>query len=354
MNLSMLGWAPSNSLEFERKYASLGYEPGRVVRKEKHLYYLREQGGGERIAAVSGGFRYSATTAAQYPVVGDWVAFEPEEITGRASIHAVLPRRTVFSRQAIAAAGKERKVEEQVLASNVDVVLIVAALDRARGFNLRRIERYLTLAWNSGASPVIVLNKSDLAEDLESALSQARSIAGGCPVYGVSALHDSGVGALREHVRAGVTLVLLGPSGVGKSSLVNRLAGEEIMRVGGIREFDARGKHTTSWSQLAVLPTGGVLIDTPGLRDVQLWADEVSVAETFSEIVDLSADCKFSDCGHGSEPGCAVRAAIGQGTLQEARLQSYLKQIDEVKKQTDTGRWMRNSAGRPARRRKKR
>lgn len=354
MNLDMLGWAASNSLEFEREFARLGYRPGRVTRKEKHLYHVRVEDGGDSIMAVSGGFRHAARGAADYPVVGDWVAFEPATEAGRATIHAVLQRRTVFSRQAVAAAGKERKVEEQVLASNIDVVLIVAALDGGRGFNLRRIERYLTLAWNSGARPVVVLNKADLADDVEGALEQARSAAANCPVHAVSALHDAGMGALRAHIGRGVTLVLLGPSGVGKSSLVNRLAGGEIMRVGGIRGLDARGRHTTTWSELLVLPDGGILIDTPGLRDVQLWADQDSLSETFADIAGLSGGCRFADCGHGPEPGCAVQEAIAGGTLEHARLQSYLKQREELRKQADTGRWMRNSAGRPARRRKRR
>lgn len=349
----MLGWAPSNSLEFEEKYASLGYVPGRVVRKEKHLYYLMNADGEEVLVSVAGGFRHSAKVKADYPVVGDWVAFEPDEATGRGSIHAVLTRRTAFSRQAVAAAGKERKVEQQVLAANVDVVLIVSALDSARGFNLRRIERYLTLAWKSGAQPVIVLNKADLVDDLEALVEQAKAIAADAPVCAVSALHDIGIAGLRHYVRTGNTLVLLGSSGVGKSSLINRLAGEEVMRVGGIREFDARGKHTTTWSELTVLPGGGILIDTPGLRDVQLWADEQSIAETFSEIAALGSECRFKDCSHVSEPDCKVQAAIKEGTLDSARLASYHKQLEEVKKQADTGRWMRNSDGRPARRRKR-
>ena len=350
----MLGWAPSNSLEFDKQYAPLGYLPGRVVRKEKHLYYLLDSTGEERIVAVAGAFRHTVTTTAEYPVVGDWVAFEPDESTGRGNIHAVLKRRTAFSRQAIAAAGKERKVEEQVLATNVDVVMIVSALDNARGFNVRRIERYLTLAWNSGARPVIVLNKADMVEDLESVMVEAAKIAGTTPVCAVSALRDVGIDALREHVRPGNTLVMLGSSGVGKSSLINRIAGEELMRVGDIRELDARGRHTTTWSELTVLPSGGVLIDTPGLRDVQLWADEASIAETFSEIVSLSAECRFSDCKHGAEPDCAVQNAIREGTLDPGRLASYRTQLDEIKTQSDVGRWMRNSDGRPARRRKRR
>ena len=350
----MLGWAPSNSLEFDKDYAPLGYFPGRVVRKEKHLYFVLGSTGEERIVGVAGAFRHTVATTAEYPVVGDWVAFEPDEVTGRGSIHAVLQRRTAFSRQAVAAAGKERKVEEQVLAANVDVVMIVSALDNARGFNVRRIERYLTLAWNSGARPVIVLNKADMAEDLDNALAEAAKIAGTTPVCAVSALRNVGIEALREHVRPGNTLVLLGSSGVGKSSLINCLAGEELMRVGDIRELDARGRHTTTWSELTVLPSGGVLIDTPGLRDVQLWANEASIAETFSEIISLSAECRFTDCRHGAESGCAVQSAISEGSLDPGRLASYQTQIQEIRSQADVGRWMRNSDGRPARRRKRR
>jgi ribosome biogenesis GTPase / thiamine phosphate phosphatase len=167
-------------------------------------------------------------------------------------------------------------------------------------------------------------------------------------------LRNVGIEALREHVRPGNTLVLLGSSGVGKSSLINCLAGEELMRVGDIRELDARGRHTTTWSELTVLPSGGVLIDTPGLRDVQLWANEASIAETFSEIISLSAECRFTDCRHGAEPGCAVQSAISEGSLDPGRLASYQTQIQEIRSQADVGRWMRNSDGRPARRRKRR
>jgi len=241
------------------------------------------------------------------------------------------------------------------LAANVDVAILVAALDKGRGFNVRRIERYLTLTWNSGAQPVVVLNKADLAEDVDTALAQAKEVAQDTPVYAVSALHGQAIDSLRAHVSNGTTLVLLGPSGVGKSSLINRLAGEEIMRVGDVREFDARGRHTTTWSELTVLPSGGVLIDTPGLRDVQLWCDENSIDDTFREIVELASGCKFRDCAHGDEPGCAVREAVESGDLGEARLRSYNQQKREVAQHAQaTGRWMRNTEGRVARRKKKR
>jgi ribosome biogenesis GTPase len=249
---------------------------------------------------------------------------------GEADIHALLPRRTVFSRQAVSAAGADSQSREQILATNVDVALLVAALDGKRGFNLRRLERYLTLARKSGAEPVIILNKIDLCDDPAPAISATEEIAAGAPVHAISALDEAAVAPLREIIGVGTTVVLLGPSGIGKSTIINAIAGEEIMQTGEVRSSDHRGRHTTTWSELNIIERGGVLVDTPGLRDVQLWTDQIAIDETFAEIQELALRCRFRDCTHKEEPGCAILQAVVDETLDPKRLQSYFKQSQEA------------------------
>jgi ribosome biogenesis GTPase / thiamine phosphate phosphatase len=259
------------------------------------------------------------------PAVGDWVAARPLAGERKALIEAVLPRRTAFTR-------KEawRRTAEQVVAANVDVVFVVSAY--GRDLNPRRIERYLTAAWESGAVPVIVLNKRDTSEDPAAEAAPIEEVALGVPVIPVSAVTGEGVERVEEHLAAGRTAALLGSSGVGKSTLVNRLAGREVMDTGGVRLDDERGRHTTTHRELVLLPGGrGLVLDTPGMRELQLWADEDALDTTFGEIAELAAACRFSDCAHSTEPGCAVGAALGDGTLSAERWASYQKLQRELR-----------------------
>jgi ribosome biogenesis GTPase len=264
-------------------------------------------------------------------VVGDWVVLEPAVHGHEARIREVLPRVSRFSRRA---AGDE--TEEQVVAANIDTVFIVVGLDH--NFNSRRLERYLLVAWESGAAPVIVLNKADLAADAASRADEVRGLAPAVPVYAMSARQPESLKPLREHLGFGRTGALLGSSGVGKSSIVNALGGRDLLRTHDVRESDSRGRHTSTHRQLVMLPdAGGLLIDTPGMRELQLW-DLGGLLETFSDIADRAAGCRFRDCRHRGEPGCAVAAAVEAGEIPAARFESYHKlamEQEHAEKQQD-------------------
>ena len=296
--------------------------PGRVAVEHKRGYRLYTELG-ELAAEVSGKFRHRAAGRADFPVVGDWVALRPRPDERRATIEGVLPRKSHFSRKV---AGST--TEEQIVTANVDTVFLVAGLDG--DFNPRRIERYLVLAWESGAEPVVVLNKADAREDVAGALEEVRSVAPGVPVHAISCLRNEGLESLAPYLVRGRTVALLGSSGVGKSTLVNRLVGEEILRTREVRRADQRGRHTTTWRELIVLPRGGVLMDTPGMRELQLWDAAEGAEESFDDVESLAARCHFPDCRHETEPRCAVRAAIAEGTLSPARLDNYRKIQQEL------------------------
>jgi ribosome biogenesis GTPase len=329
MTLEKLGWSDFFGQIFSSEHTGPGLMAARVWRTSKQIYHvLCEEG--SFVARVSGNFRHRARISSDYPAVGDWVVVRLKAGGMEAEIRELLPRQTVFSRQAVSASGTESKSSEQVIAANVDVAFLIASLDAGRGFSLRRLERYLTLTRNSGARPVVVLNKADLAEDAESAAGKAREIASGAPVHTVSAIEEDGVASLRQYVSEAVTLVLLGASGSGKSTIINSIAGIDIMRTSAVRQTDARGRHTTTWSELTVLEGGGILIDTPGLRDVQLWSGETAVEETFAELQEIARGCRFRDCKHSGEPGCAVAGAIESGKIEKNRLISFKKQKEEI------------------------
>jgi len=296
--------------------------PARVIVQQKTQYVLVAPGGEYR-GVVAGRMRFGMDTQAEYPVVGDWVVFRPTESERRGMILEVLPRRSKFSRQT---AGRE--AAEQVVAANIDVVFLVQALDE--NFTLRGLERYLILASGSGARPVVVLNKADLSTMLESTVRSVVLVAGGIPVHTTNAKTGSGLEDLRGYLDTGITGALLGPSGVGKSTIINRLLGHERLRTRDVRAYDGKGRHTTSHRELVALPSGGLLIDTPGMRELSLWEAEESVEESFEDIEELAARCRFRDCRHDREPGCAVCAAVEEGTLDHARLLAYHKLHREI------------------------
>jgi len=316
LELQSLGWNSRFEIDFQ-PHAAQALVPARVIAGQRDLCTVLGPSG-EMLAEVSGRYRSEAQRRADFPVVGDWVAIAPRPEEGRATIHALLPRSTSFMRKA---AGEP--VEEQVLAANIDIPLIVMALDH--DFNIRRLERYITLAWSSGVQPVVVLNKADLCDELAERTAEARDAAIGVPVLDVSAETGAGVDAVAALLGPGKTAALMGSSGVGKSTLINRLLGVHRMATGGVREDDSRGRHTTTHREMVILPGGALLIDNPGMREVGLWGDEEDLDAAFSDIEERARDCRFSDCRHGAEPGCAVRAALEDGSITEARYESWRK-----------------------------
>jgi ribosome biogenesis GTPase len=302
-------------------YAARGLTLGRVSAVHRDQYQLYTASGEVRAEAI-GALLYRAVHASELPAVGDWVAAQSIG-PGEAMIHAVLPRRTKFSRRA---AGE--RDQEQVIAANVDLALIVCGLDR--DFNPRRIERYLTLARESGAQGAVVLNKADLCPDPQARVEEVSPIATGMPVAAICARSAEGIQPILGWIGPGCTVVLLGSSGVGKSTLMNQLLGEQRQRVQEVRESDSRGKHTTTYRELLPLPSGGALIDTPGMREVQLWAGHDSLDSTFGDIAELALECRFRDCTHTVEQGCIVQAALLDGRLDPERWRSYQKLRAEI------------------------
>ncbi len=295
--------------------------PARIAAQHRGAY-LVWSADGERRARAAGRLFYAHEVGAPIPAVGDWVGLRETTIT------SILPRRSAFIRKR-AGLGSD----EQVLAANVDAAFLLAGLDD--DFSLRRLERYITTAWDSGAEPIVVLTKADLCSDVGEAVLEVERVAIGVPVYPVSNVTGIGVEALEPHLRAGRTVVLLGSSGVGKSTLLNRLAGTELMRTAAVAA-DGTGRHTTTHRELIQLPSGALAIDTPGLRELQFWEGDLSAA--FEDIELLAADCRFRDCAHAREPGCAVMSAVDQGRLELDRLRSWRKlqrELEAIAARTD-------------------
>ena len=289
----------------------------RVAIEHKNSYVVYLDDGAEILATLSGKLRHETRSREDLPAVGDWVRIR------ETVIEEILPRKSQFVRKA---AGEG--VEAQVIAANIDTVLVVTGLDR--DFNLRRLERYFVTVRSSGAQCVIVLNKADLCADPEHHAREVRAIAPGSDVVVLSALHDDVLGALRMYLVPGETIALVGSSGAGKSTLINRLLGRDLQATGAVRESDSRGRHTTSHRQLFRMPTGAMLIDTPGLRELQLWSTEENVEGAFPEIDALAEHCRFRDCSHSEEEGCAVQAALRDGSLDAGRFESYCKMRREA------------------------
>jgi ribosome biogenesis GTPase / thiamine phosphate phosphatase len=315
LNIASLGWGDALAETFQ-EHADAGLRPGRVAIQHRGAYVLLTEDG-EVWAGVRGRLRHAADSTADLPAVGDWVAYDHPEGAERAAVHAVLPRRSAFRRKA---AGFE--TAEQVVAANVDVLFLVTSLNR--DLNVRRIERYMTLAWESGADPVVVLTKADLCEDVSAAVALVETVTFGVPVHVTSALTGQGFEALRAHLEGGRTGAAVGSSGVGKSTLINHLCGEDRLATRDIRG-DGRGRHTTTHRELIVLPGTGCMIDTPGMRELQLWDSAEGLERAFEDVESLIAECRFSDCAHETEPGCAVRSALADGRLESERFESYRK-----------------------------
>ncbi|MEO7117492.1 MAG: ribosome small subunit-dependent GTPase A [Candidatus Limnocylindrales bacterium] len=323
-SLAEYGWTTERETGFAAD-AATGLVPGRVVSQAREVTRAITAAGPTDVF-IQRGFRRTAAGTADFPAVGDWLALEPMFDRSGAALRAVLPRTSAFMRGQADGGGR---LHEQVLAANVDHVFLVAAL--TRDYNLRRIERYLALAWSSGAAPVIVLNKVDICDNVEERMAEVTDIAGEAPIHAVSARTHAGLDALDRYLEPGRTVALLGSSGVGKSTITNALLGEERQLVRETRGDDERGRHTTTGRELFVLPSGALLIDTPGLRSIGLLDTESGLGSAFDDIEALALTCRFSDCGHGTEPGCAVNAAIDAGELAPQRLASRQKMEREIR-----------------------
>lgn len=320
--LLIYGWNTQFQADF-LPFQVQGFWPGRVIAEHRqHLIVITPQG--EAVAVVSGKLRYRAQSRADYPAVGDWVVLSPFQSGERAKVQAVLPRQTRISRKS---AGDE--MSEQIIGANIDTLFIVSSLNQ--DFNMRRLERYLVLAKNSGAQTVLVMNKADLCENIPARLAQLATISQDIPILVVSALEPESVVPLQAYLAPGKTLAMIGSSGVGKSSLLNALTQQQVQRVQPIRQRDARGRHTTVHRQLFVLPDNqGLILDSPGIREIQLWEGGEGLDSAFSDIQTLVSHCRFRDCRHEKEPECAVNEALASGILDKKRWRNYLKLSDET------------------------
>jgi ribosome biogenesis GTPase len=324
VRLSQLGWDDEWQRAFTPWADAADTVPARVAIEFNYIYRLYTPDA-EIEATTTGKLRHEASSRIEMPAVGDWVAVRQRSGEGRATIVGLLPRRSRFSRKA---AGNV--TDEQIVAANVDVVFIVMGLDG--DYNLRRLERYLLLARESNAAPVVLLTKPDLAADISQQTVDAVGTSGDVPVHVVSPRLGTGLEQVSASLTPGRTAALLGSSGVGKSTIINRLAGGEIQKTREVRATDSRGRHTTTHRELVVLPDGGLIIDTPGMRELQLWDAAESVHDTFDDIAAIGAHCHFTNCRHDNEPRCAVQAAVAEGVLPVTRLQGYLKLQQELAK----------------------
>ncbi|HYK48384.1 MAG TPA: ribosome small subunit-dependent GTPase A [Terriglobales bacterium] len=320
-DLEDFGWDEFFSSHFGQLNRS-ELTPARVTEEFKGSYRVRAERG-EYLAEIAGKIKHQAARREDFPAVGDWVAILARPHEGGARIEFIHPRKTKLSRKA---AGRE--LNEQIVAVNLDTVFVVSSLNRE--LNLRRIERYLTMVWDSGARPVILLNKADLCADAVAGAVEVESIALGMPVHLLSALEKTGLETVQGYLARGTTAAFVGSSGVGKSTIINALA-DTALRVQPVREHDDRGQHTTTSRQMIFLPGGGIVIDTPGMRELQLWNNEEGAERAFEDIAALTQGCRFRDCAHHGEPGCAIGAAVNRGFLPLERLESYRKLLAELR-----------------------
>ncbi|MBU0761534.1 MAG: ribosome small subunit-dependent GTPase A [Candidatus Altiarchaeota archaeon] len=321
MDLSDFGWDGELEKGF-RSFMEAGFSPARIIGSNRLDYELMSEGGLIR-GKLSGKFRGGCHSKDDYPTVGDWVAFKPNDQTGYPAIHGMLPRRSKFSRKV---AGKA--MQEQVIAANIDTVFIVSGLDA--DFSIRRLERYAALAADSNAELVFLLNKADICKDLAQVVSEVGGLFKNVPVYALSALKNQGIEQTLPHLKPGKTVVFLGSSGAGKSTIINLLIGEERQKTGSVSTHDGRGRHITTSKNLILLPSGAIVIDTPGLREVQLLKNDAGLKNAFSDIEEYAHECKYKNCTHTNEQGCAVILAVSEGKISEDRLKNYHKLKKEI------------------------
>lgn len=332
----VMGWNTFFEQHYQN-YKEKGLLPARVVTKHSHSYQLYFEGQ-FLMAKVAGKFRYHAYLKKHFPVVGDWVVFRRIENSNEAIIHEVMPRKNCFVRKLPISGGRRMSngiieggtTEEQVIAANIDTSFIVSGLDQ--NFDIRRIERFITLVYNSGSQPVVILNKTDLCDDVSDFVNRVRNIAINIPILAISVEKNINMDALRPYLQPGKTVVFLGSSGVGKSTITNALLGEAKQKKQTISTATGKGRHTTTSAELMIHPTGYTIIDTPGLREVQLWGEEKVLEQSFNDIREIANGCRYQDCRHDKEPGCAVKQAFQNERISGERLESYKKQIAELQR----------------------
>ena len=344
VDMQKLGW----NRHFEAHFAafkSTAYVPGRVSRVDRGIFHVIHKDG-QCVVKVTGKFQFEANSRFEFPSVGDWVVLELETENQSGRIHALLPRQTSLSRKL---PGDDS--QQQTIAANVNTAFIVCGLDG--DFNIRRIERYITICYNGGTVPVIILNKMDLCNDLQEKMVQVREVACEIAICPISVTQNLGLEVLEQYLTLGQTVALFGSSGVGKSSLINYLVGEEKMLVKEVRESDSHGRHTTRHREMIRLAQGCVVIDTPGIRELGMWTDDEEGLQTsFQDIDSLAEQCKFRDCQHAQEPGCAIKQAIASGELPEARMNNYWQMLDEVKQAEEKKARIAKKADRKGRKKK--
>lgn len=336
MDLQSLGWDDFFRTQYQ-ECENEEFIPARVIAQQKGQYQVHTTNG-ERTAQLAGSFSYHNTLQKQYPAVGDWVLVRLVENFEGVIIQDVLERKNYFSRKLPISGGRKLKngiidgglTEEQVIATNIDTVFIITGLDD--NFNLRRIERYLTLVYNSGVTPVIILNKLDICDKVSEFVQKVEDIAFKVSVYPISVTEEKGLEIFNKYLDVGKTVAFIGSSGVGKSTLSNYLLGENRQKIKLVSESTGKGRHTTSHRELLFLPSGGMIIDTPGMREIQLWGGIKEVEQNFRDIVEIARGCKFNDCRHDTEPGCAIKQALEDGRLNQERYDSFFKQLAEIER----------------------